>query len=239
MKRLFLAPAIGALVLFTAAPALAQRGRAVGRQPDYRYGSTVDARRFGYDNGFQEGRKEGEKDGRRGDPYRFQDERDFQRADQGYRRQYGNVDLYRQGFRSGFADGYADGYRRYSRGGYGNGRYGDGRYGDGRYGNGTYDPRYGNGGYGTYDPRYGNGGYGQQRGYYSVAYDNGLRDGVEKGREDIRKNRSFDARRHEWYREGDHDYNSRYGNREQYKVDYRSGFTAGYEQGYRQGRYGY
>ena len=95
MKRMFLAPAIGALVFVTATPAIAQRGRAVGRQPDYGYGSNVDARRFGYDNGFREGRKEGEKDGRRGDPYRYQDERDFQRADQGYRREYGNVDLYR------------------------------------------------------------------------------------------------------------------------------------------------
>jgi hypothetical protein len=244
MKRLFLAPAIGALVFATATPALAQRGRAVGRQPDYGY--SVDARRFGYDNGVREGRKEGETDGRKGDPYRFQDERDFQRADQGYRRQYGNIDLYRQGFRAGFADGYSEGYRRYRGGGYGSGdgrygdgRYGDGRYGDGRYGNGgygTYDPRYGNGGYGSYDPRYG--GYGQQRGY-SIAYDNGFRDGIEKGREDIRKNRSFDARRHEWYREGDHSYSSRYGSRDQYKLDYRSGFNAGYDQGYRQGRYGY
>ena len=77
------------------------------------------------------------------------------------------------------------------------------------------------------------------RGYYSVAYDNGLRDGLEKGREDIRKNRSFDARRHEWYREGDRNYNSRYGSRDQYKVEYRQGFTAGYDQGFREGRYGY
>jgi hypothetical protein len=233
MKRMFLAPAIGALIIATASPALAQYGGG-NRRPTYGYGSGVDTRRIGYDNGFREGVKEGQKDGRSGDRYRYQDEGDFRRADVGYRNSYGHREVYRQAFRSGFADGYADGYRRYSRGGW----YGDDRYGnrDDRYGN--RDGRYGRGGgilggiLGR-DPRYG------QRGGYSVAHDNGVRDGLEKGREDIRKNRSFDPRRHEWYRDGDRSYNGRYGSRDQYKVDYRAGFNAGYDQGYRQGRYGY
>ena len=38
------------------------------------------------------------------------------------------------------------------------------------------------------------------------------------------------------YREGDHDYNDRYGSRDLYKRDYRAAFTQGYEQGYRQER---
>lgn len=230
MKRLFLAPVIGALVFATATPALAQRGRGANRQPSYGYGPNVEARRVGYDNGFREGLKEGEKDGRKGDRYQIQDERDFQRADHGYKKGYGNVDLYRQAFRAGFADGYADGYGRFSRG-YGNGRNGNGRYGNGRNGDGGY----GNGGYGTYDPRYG--GNGQRPGSYSIAHENGARDGLEKGREDMRKNRSFDPRRHEWYREGDRHYESRYGSRDQYKDEYRRGFNAGYDQGFRDGRY--
>ncbi len=221
MKRMFLAPVIGALVLAISTPAFAQRGRGLGRQ-SYGYGTGAETRRIGYDNGFREGLKEGDKDGRRGDRYWFQDERDFQRADHGYKRGYGDIELYRHAFRAGFADGYADGYRRNAR--YGQGGYGDGRYGRGRgYGSGGYDPWYG--------------GYGQRPGYDSVAYDNGIRDGIEKGREDLSKNRSFDPRRHKWYREGDHDYNRRYGSRDLYKDEYRRGFTAGYEQGYRQGRY--
>ena len=151
MKRMFLAPAIGALMIATASPALAQYGGG-NRRPAYGYGS-VDTRRIGYDNGFREGITEGEKDGRSGDRFRYQDEGDFKRADVGYRNNYGNRDMYRQSFRSGFADGYADGYRRYSRNGqYGNDRYG---YGGGGYGS---DSRYGYGtGGGIYggDPRYG------------------------------------------------------------------------------------
>ena len=228
MKRTFLAPLVGAVMLAVASPALAQWN---DRRPNG-YGSG-DARRIGYDVGFREGVVEGEKDGRNGDRYRYDDEGDFRRADVGYRNSYGNRDLYRQGFRTGFADGYSQGFRRYSR---------DGRYGrdDDRYGR---DGRYGQGGgvlgqiFGRRDDR-----SAQRRdgyGYGSIAYDNGVRDGLEKGREDMRRNRSFDPRRHEWYRDGDRNYNNRYGSRDQYKVDYRSGFNQGYDQGYRGARFGY
>jgi hypothetical protein len=70
---------------------------------------------------------------------------------------------------------------------------------------------------------------------YSAAYDNGFRDGLEKGREDRGDNDSFDPVRHSRYRSADRGYNSRYGTREQYKLAYRDGFEAGYSQGY--GRY--
>ena len=240
MKRMFLAPAIGALMIATASPALAQYGGG-NRRPTYGYGSGVDTRRIGYDNGVREGIKEGEKDGRSGDQYRYQDEGDFRRADVGYRNNYGNREVYRQAFRSGFADGYSDGYRRYARNGRGDNRYGtrDDRYGtrDDRYG--TRDDRYGTGGGGILGGIFGRDSRTTQRGRYSVGYDNGVRDGIEKGREDMRRNRSFDPRRHEWYRDGDRSYNGRDGSRDQYKVDYRQGFSTGYDQGYRQGRYGY
>ncbi|MBA2260824.1 MAG: hypothetical protein H0W18_18205 [Acidobacteria bacterium] len=236
MKRMFLAPAIGALMIATASPALAQYGGG-NRRPDYGYGSGVETRRIGYDNGLREGIKEGEKDGRSGDPYRYQDEGDFRSADVGYRSSYGNRDVYRQSFRSGFADGYSDGYRRYARNGRNDGRYGNDPYGNDRYGR---DDRYGRGGGGgILGGIFGRDSRTTQRGRYSVGYDNGVRDGIEKGREDMRRNRSFDLRRHEWYRDGDHRYNGRDGSRDQYKVDYRQGFSAGYDQGFRQGRYGY
>jgi hypothetical protein len=66
----------------------------------------------------------------------------------------------------------------------------------------------------------------------STAYDNGFRDGLEKGREDVRDNDSFDPVRHSRYRSADRGYNSRYGTKEQYKLAYRDGFEDGYAQGY-------
>jgi hypothetical protein len=68
-----------------------------------------------------------------------------------------------------------------------------------------------------------------------VAYDNGYRDGLDKGREDRGDNDSFDPVRHSRYRSADRGYNSRYGSRDEYKLAYRDGFEAGYAQGY--GRY--
>ena len=67
---------------------------------------------------------------------------------------------------------------------------------------------------------------------YSAAFDNGYRDGLEKGREDRGDNDSFDPVRHSRYRSADRGYESRYGTKEQYKLAYRDGFEAGYEQGF-------
>src|SRR5687768_17039958 len=72
---------------------------------------------------------------------------------------------------------------------------------------------------------------GSRTGANSAPYDNGFRDGLEKGREDARDNDSFDPVRHSRYRSADHGYDSRYGTKEQYKLAYRDGFEAGYAQG--------
>jgi flagellar biosynthesis/type III secretory pathway protein FliH len=173
-------------------------------------------RRHAYDQGYREGYRRGEEDGRRGDRFRYEDERDYRNADKGYHRSYGDRDRYRQIFRDGFAAGYADGYNRYA-----------------RYGRNTRPPVWG-----SQRPYGQQGGYGSWgRGSYSPAFDNGVRDGYEKGREDARKNRSFDPVRHSWYRGGDRHYEREYGSREQYKDVYRRGFQEGYERGYREGRY--
>ena len=78
--------------------------------------------------------------------------------------------------------------------------------------------------------RYPGGGYG----YGSVSFDNGYRDGVDKGREDARGDRSYDPNRHSRYRSADHGYNSRLGSKDQYKNVYRDGFRSGYDEGYRE-----
>jgi hypothetical protein len=110
-------------------------------------------------------------------------------------------------YRQSFRAGFADGY------GQGFGRYNRG------YG-------YGNGGYS----------YGGYRNY-SPGFDNGIRVGYEKGREDVRDRDPFEPRRHQWYRAGDRHYRSEYGSRQRYEDDYRRGFMSGYEQGYAEGRY--
>ena len=97
------------------------------------------------------------------------------------------------------------------------------------------DWRYRDRTYGVYDRAYPNSGN-RPYGNNSVPFDNGYRDGVEKGREDARDRDSYDPVRHSWYRSGDRGYNSRYGTREAYKLTYRDGFEAGYEQGYREVR---
>ena len=112
-------------------------------------------------------------------------------------------------------------------------------YGDDAYSNrngvyrdrtyGVYDRSYPN----TYPNSNRNSGYG----YNSVPYDNGYRDGLEKGREDANDRDSYDPVRHSWYRSGDRGYNSRYGTKDSYKLAYRDGFEAGYNQAYR-GLYG-
>jgi hypothetical protein len=184
--------------------------------------SYYDARRMAYDEGFRQGVKEGEKDARHGDRFAYQDEREYQRADRGYNRSYGDRDRYRQIFRDGYANGYSEAFNRYSRYGGNNGAYG------------RPAPYPQSGPYSQRRPVYGTYGNG---GYYSPAFDNGVRDGFEKGQEDARKNRSHDVLRHEWYREGDRHYENRYGSREQYKDVYRRGFQQGYEQGFREWRY--
>lgn len=117
--------------------------------------------------------------------------------------------------------------------------YEDGQYGNGRYENGSERNDRGSNGVtdrvrdilrGRDPNRYP--AAGSRNSSSTAAYDNGFRDGLEKGREDVRDNDSFDPVRHSRYRSADRGYNSRYGSKDQYKLAYRDGFEAGYAQGY-------
>jgi hypothetical protein len=122
---------------------------------------------------------------------------------------------------------------------YGEGAY-DARYGYG-YGNGTYDDRSRQ--YPDYDrgverngrvrdPRYGDPRY-NDRLEYSPAFQQGYRDGLDKGREDANDRDRFDPNRHGWYRSADRGYDDDYGSKSQYQTRYREGFQSGYSEGYR------
>jgi hypothetical protein len=159
-----------------------------------------------YRNGYNEGRKEGESDARRGRSADYGRHEDYRDADDGFRG--GNKNAYRQAYRQGFAEGYNDSYRRFAR----NDR------------NDRYDRR---------GPVFGGPSRGQAN---SPAAAVGFRDGLSQGREDARDRRRFDPVRASRYRSGDHEYNNRYGSRDQYKREYRDAFQQGYEQGYRSER---
>ena len=171
-----------------------------------------------YNEGYQRGVRSGDEDGRRGESFSFSDESDFRRADAGYRREYGNVDWYRNEFRRGFEQGYRTGYDRY---GYDrrNGRPGPPPWSNGR-GNSPFE-RYG-----------GNYRYNQ----YDLASQTGFNDGYERGLDDGRDRRRNDPFAESRYRDGDHGYDRRYGPRDAYKINYREAFRQGYERGYADGR---
>jgi flagellar biosynthesis/type III secretory pathway protein FliH len=201
-------PALLAAAVLTAAPACASRG-ALYRYPT----STRGADDRAYRNGYDEGRRAGEDDARRGRSFDYRRHDDYRDADEGYRDR-GNTsrNAYRQAFRQGFADGYDEGYRRYA-----------------RAGRGTY-------GYPNNPNIYRGSGRYPSYGYGSPAAANGYRDGVEQGRNDARHGDRYDPIRASRYRSGDHDYDRRYGSRDDYKREYRAAFQQGYDQGYRDGR---
>jgi hypothetical protein len=236
MKRFLLVPVVSAAAVFVASPAHAQLGWPPSNRPAYAEAQRpyYESRRVAYDNGYREGLVDGEKDARSRDPFDFRDEGDLRNGERGYHRTYGDRESYRQVFRSGFEAGYSDGYGRNGGGVYnnGNGRgYGYGRAVPRRSPAPVY-PSYPDRG-----PGYGypNAGYGY--GNSSPAYNSGLRDGIEKGREDAEDRDSFDPSRHRWYRDGNRDYRREYGTREQYRDVYQQAFREGYERGYRERGY--
>lgn len=176
---------------------------------DYRYSNVQGP---AYDAGYRAGIQRGEQAARDRRTLDIEREREYRDATNGYNSRYGDRGRYRDEFRAGFAQGYRDGFNRLGAPGY-----------DDRGRNGAY-------GYG----REGDRGYG--RAVVSIAFQNGLGDGYQKGLDDLQHRRYPDVNRQKWYRNGDHDYNGRYGPKDLYRVDYRRGFEDGYNRAYREGR---
>jgi hypothetical protein len=136
---------------------------------------------------------------------------DYSRHDEYRKADRGDRRIDARIFRDGFVAGYNDGYRRYAR-----------------------DDR--DGWRGNQRPELGRGPSNRDGGFRSPASENGYRDGYAQGRDDARDGDRNDPARASRYRSGDHDYNGRYGPRDDYKRDYRAAFVQGYEQGYRESR---
>jgi hypothetical protein len=75
--------------------------------------------------------------------------------------------------------------------------------------------------------------YGDRLRYTTPAFQNGYRDGLDKGRNDGDDNDRFDVTRHDWYRSATRGYENEYGSRSSYQTMYREGFERGYADGYR------
>jgi hypothetical protein len=110
------AAAIGLLALTFAAPARAQsttwleNGQITNAGGDRQ--SYYDSNRAAYDQGFRAGAKQGERDARRSERVRVEDQKTYQRADKGYRREFGSLEQYRLSFRDGYTAGYSAGYQK-------------------------------------------------------------------------------------------------------------------------------
>ncbi len=172
--------------------------------------SARDLEHRAYQNGFDEGLRHGERDARDRRSAAFDRDREYRDADGGYRRDYGDRESYRRAFRDGYQAGYGQGFDRVA-----------GPYAPVHVAPPVAMPPYQNPPSGAYT---------------SVAAQNGFRDGLEAGRDDARDRRASDPFRTRRYRSGDHDYNGRYGPKEEYKREYRAAFQQGYEQGYREYR---
>ena len=72
---------------------------------------------------------------------------------------------------------------------------------------------------------------------YEVARQQGYSYGLNAGAMDAQRNRRFDPERSSAYKKGTAGYDSRYGNKGQYKQVFRDAFLQGYREGYQQ--YGY
>jgi hypothetical protein len=203
-----------AALIAIAAPAHAQVWNDRGQWGTYRN----DARSVAFNNGYQDGLRRGQDAARDRRAFDIEREKEYRKADDGYRREYGDRNFYRDEFRRGFAQGYQEGYSRANP--YDNRR--DGRWGSQYPSNGR-----------VYDRGYG---YGRGAGF-DIAFRNGAADGYQKGIDDARDGKYPQPERQKWYRQGDRNYNSRDGiSRDDYKNEYRRGFQEGYRRAYSERR---
>lgn len=85
---------------------------------------------------------------------------------------------------------------------------------------------------GVLNPR-GNDPYNNRSRYTTPGFQNGYRDGLDKGREDAEDNDRYDVNRHSWYKSATRGYENEFGTRASYQAQYREGFEVAYAEAYR------
>lgn len=68
--------------------------------------------------------------------------------------------------------------------------------------------------------------------YRDTARNTGYADGLDKGSNDARQNKSFDLNRHDAYKDADHGYRDSFRNKADYQRMYRQSFERGYREGF-------
>jgi len=198
---------LGATLMLPVAPARAQRTVSV---------ESVTARQAGYDRGYREGYQYGRDVRERGVALDVRTDV-YETADRGYRAYLGPAEEYRSGFREGYRNGAEDAHKGITT-----------RLEETFRWSTPVDPdkvredRYVT----IYRERKWEPGH--------VAEDIGYRDGVIAGLKDFRKDRKFDMRDHDAWKEADHGYDKSYGSKDAYKAAYRAAYEAGYRDGFGQ-----
>ena len=153
-----------------------------------------DARQHGYEHGYRDGADRGRQDRERGRG-RTMTANDYLQGSREYDPSFGDKRQFTQGYQDGFQAGYDDGYNFYDRPG-------------------------------RYDQVYGRGEGGRTRSSRSRddTFDDGYRQGVTAGQQDMRQNSRSDYRRSRAYQGGDQ--------------NFQDGFERGYQDGYGRSRFG-
>ena len=173
----------------------------------YYHGNLGQAREYGYQQGYRDGYDKGRHEARENDPNDFQNP-DWRQATRGFQQWMGLVEVYQNAYRDGYENGFRTGYQSVNRG-----------WGDG---DGDRDEDiYNRGGYIDGRSGYGYGG--------NIGYRTGYQDGMSQAREDMYKNKPFNASPRGKYDDRDHGYRREYGDKSRYRAQYSNGYRAGYE----------
>jgi hypothetical protein len=180
----------------------------------YNQGTPRQARQYGYHQGYRDGYAKGRHEGRENDPNDYRTP-DWRQAAAGYEPWMGPMETFRNGYRDGYGSGFQAGFQSLNRG-WGNE--------DGDRDRGEYD-------------RGGDGDFHDQSGYEyegNLGYRTGFQDGMSQAREDMYRNKPFNANPRGKYDDRDHGYSREYGDRNSYKAQYTDGYRAGYNSAFRQ-----
>ena len=170
----------------------------------YRRGNSPQAHQYGYQSGYQDGLRKGQHEARENDPNDFQS-REWRAANHGYQQWMGPFPVFQDGYRDGYRQGFQDAFHQ--------------RFGQ-RY-EGDRDNYY-------RGSDFRGGGYGN---WASIAYNNGLQDGVAAGREDAYRGKQFNPNPR-GSNHADRGYIREYGDKNAYRAQYSDGYREGYQRTY-------